>query len=167
MVEFPQTVPNHSRMGRHAALLSRGDYHRRGALPRCGMVSLSLSTSLDGNTYFHHLTGDSSNSQDLWIGLPLAGVSLLVLGGTSRLAGHAVGEVDHSRIEGTGLDEFEVHPVLALGKEGTATAHQHRQDPDPILVDETQRGRLGGERRAADRDVALRRFGSQTLDLLL
>jgi hypothetical protein len=27
----------------------------------------------------------SSNSQDLWIGLPLAGVSLLVLGGTSRL----------------------------------------------------------------------------------
>src|SRR5690242_18089375 len=108
-----------------------------------------------------------SNSQDLWIGLPLAGVSLLVLAGTSRLAGHAVAEVDHSRIEGTGLDEFEVHPVLALGKEGTATAHQHRQDPDPILVDETQRGRLGGERRAADRDVALRRFGSQTLDLLL
>src|SRR5450759_5179924 len=69
---------------------------------------------------------------------------------TSRLARHAVAEVDDSRAEGAGLDEFEIHPALALGKERNATANQHRVDPGPVLVDQTQRGRLGGERRAAE-----------------
>jgi pimeloyl-ACP methyl ester carboxylesterase len=45
-------------------------------------------------------------------------------------------------------------------------AGQHRVDPGPVLVDQVQRGRLGGESRAADRDVALARLGSQPLDLL-
>src|SRR5450756_410543 len=85
---------------------------------------------------------------------------------TSRLAHHAVAQVDDSRAEGARLDEFEIHPALALGKERNATANQHRVDPGPVLVDQTQRGRLGGERRAADRDVALPRLGSQPLDLL-
>jgi hypothetical protein len=85
---------------------------------------------------------------------------------TSRLARHAVAEVDDSRAEGAGLDEVEIHPALALGKERNATANQHRVDPGPVLVDQAQRGRLGGESRAADRDVALRRPGSQPLDLL-
>src|ERR671919_2540682 len=82
------------------------------------------------------------------------------------LARHAVAEIDDSRAEGAGLDEFEIHPALALGKERNATADQHRVDHGPVLVDETQRGRLGGERRAADRDFALPRRGSQPLDLL-
>src|SRR5664280_2218497 len=85
---------------------------------------------------------------------------------TSRLSRHAVAEVDDSRAEGAGLDEFEVHSTLALGKVRNATANQHRVDPGPVLVDQTQRGRLGGERRAADRDIALPRLGSQPLDLL-
>src|SRR5919106_1057516 len=62
------------------------------------------------------------------------------------LARHAVAEVDDSRADGAGLDEFEVHPALALGKERNATANQHRVDPGPVLVDQTQLGRLGGER---------------------
>jgi hypothetical protein len=41
---------------------------------------------------------------------------------TGRLARHAVVEVDDSRAEGAGLDEFEIHPALALGKERNATA---------------------------------------------
>src|SRR5215470_1095034 len=85
---------------------------------------------------------------------------------TSRLARHAVAEVDDSRAEGAGPGEFEIHPAPALGKERNATANQHRVDPGPVLVDQTQRGRLGGESRAADRDVALRRLGSQPFDLL-
>src|SRR2546422_5256657 len=84
----------------------------------------------------------------------------------SQLARHAVAEVDDSRAEGAGLDKFEIHPALALGKERNATANQHRVDPGPVLVDQTQRGRLGGESRAPDRDVALPRLGSQPLDLL-
>src|SRR6266704_3908583 len=86
--------------------------------------------------------------------------------GRLGLARHAAAEVDNSRAEGAGLDEFEVHPALALGEERNATADQHRVDPGPVLVDQTQRGRLGGESRAADRDVALLRLGSQPLDLL-
>src|SRR5436190_18420761 len=85
---------------------------------------------------------------------------------TRRLARHAVAEVDDSRAEGAALDEFEIHPALALGKERNPTANQHRVDPGPVLVDQTQRGRLGGESCAADRDVALPRLGSQPLDLL-
>src|SRR5207249_3065997 len=77
------------------------------------------------------------------------------------LARHAVAEVDHVRAEGAGLDEFEIHPALALRKERDATANQHGVDPGPVLVDQTQSGRLGGERRAADRDGALARLGSQ------
>ena len=42
-----------------------------------------------------------------------------------------------------------MHPAPALGKERNATANQHRVDPGPVLVDQTQRGRLGGESRAA------------------
>src|SRR5205823_7503421 len=82
------------------------------------------------------------------------------------LAGHAVAEVDDSRAESAGLDEFEIHPALALGKERNATANQHRVDHGPVLVDQAQGSRLGGERRAADRDLALPRLGSQPLDLL-
>ena len=37
---------------------------------------------------------------------------------TSRLARHAVAEVDDSRAEGAGPGEFEIHPALALGKNG-------------------------------------------------
>src|ERR1700742_1463145 len=85
---------------------------------------------------------------------------------TSRLARHAVAEVDDSRAEGAGLGEFEVHPALALGEERDATADQHRVDPGPVLVDQAQRGRLGGEGRTADRDVTFARPGPQPLDLL-
>jgi hypothetical protein len=53
------------------------------------------------------------------------------------LAGHAVAEVDDSRAEGAGLDEFEIHPAPVLGKERNATADQHRIDLRPVLVDET------------------------------
>ena len=52
-----------------------------------------------------------------------AGPLFLGLGGPSRLARHAVAEVDDPRAEGAGLDEFEVHPALTLGKEWNATAH--------------------------------------------
>src|SRR5664280_3119011 len=83
-----------------------------------------------------------------------------------KLSRDAVAEVDDARAEGAGLDEFEIHPALALGKVRSATANQHRVDPGPVLVDQTQRGRLGGARRAADRDVAITRLGSQPLDLL-
>ena len=64
-----------------------------------------------------------------------------------------------------GLDEFEIHPALALGKERNATANQHRIDPGPVFLDQAERGRLGGERRAADRHGAFPRLGSQLLDL--
>jgi len=65
-----------------------------------------------------------------------------------------------------GLDEFEIHPTLVLGKERSATADQHRADPGAVLVDQTQRGCLRGKSRATDRDVTLPRLGSQPLDLL-
>ena len=56
----------------------------------CSAGSSSSISSLHRFLFqpFSVKSGDvrSSNSQDLWIGLPLAGVSLLVLGGTSRLA---------------------------------------------------------------------------------
>jgi hypothetical protein len=39
-------------------------------------------------------------------------------------------------------------------------------DPEPVLVEQTRRSRLGGERRTADPDVALSRLRSQPLDLL-
>ena len=48
------------------------------------------------------------------------------------------------------------------GEERNATADHHRVDP--VLVDQARRGRLGGESRAADRDVALPRLGLQPLD---
>ncbi len=44
-------------------------------------------------------------------------------------------EVDDSRAEGAGLDEFEIHPALALGKERNAPANQHRVDPGPVLAE--------------------------------
>ena len=53
---------------------------------------------------------------------PLAG-RLFQARWTSRLARHAVAEVDDSRAEGAGLDEFEIHPALSLGKERNATAN--------------------------------------------
>src|SRR5258708_27907484 len=53
---------------------------------------------------------------------------------TSRLARHAVAEVYDSRAEGAGLDEFEIHPALALGKERNATANQHRVDPNGVKL---------------------------------
>src|SRR5438093_10235853 len=69
--------------------------------------------------------------------------------GRSGLARHAVAEVDDSRAEGASLEEFEIHPALALRKERDATANQHRVDHGPVLVDQAQGGRLGGESRAA------------------
>jgi hypothetical protein len=45
------------------------------------------------------------------------------------LTRHAVAEVDDSRAKDACLDEFEIHPTLALGKERNATAHQHRARP--------------------------------------
>jgi len=59
-----------------------------------------------------------------------------------RLARHAVAEVDDSRAEGAGLDELEIHPALALGKERNATADKHRVDPGPVLVDQAERERI-------------------------
>jgi len=94
---------------------------------------------------------------------PLAGPLFPGLGGPSRLARHAVAEGDDSGAEGAGLDEFESHPALALGKERNAAAHQHRVDPGPVLVDQTQRGRRGGQSRAADRDVDLPGLGYGTV----
>lgn len=55
---------------------------------------------------------------------------------------------------------FQIHPALALSKEGNTTTKQHRTDPDAVLVDQIQCGGLGGERRPADRDITLRRLGS-------
>jgi pimeloyl-ACP methyl ester carboxylesterase len=89
-----------------------------------------------------------------------------VLVPATRLARHAVAEVDDPRIEGAGLDEFEIGPLLALRKERCATANQYRIDPGTVLVDQTQRGCLGGECRAADRDITVGWLGSQPLDLL-
>ena len=63
---------------------------------------------------------------------------------TSRLGRHAVMEVDELRAEGAGLDQFEIHAALAPGKERDATADEHRMDHDPVLVDQTQAGRLDG-----------------------
>ena len=70
-----------------------------------------------------------------------------------------------SRAEGAGLDEFEIDPALALGKEWNAAANQHRVDPGPVLVDQTQRGRLGG---GVEPPIASGPppAGSQPLDLL-
>jgi hypothetical protein len=82
------------------------------------------------------------------------------------LARYAVAEVYDSGAEGAGLEEFEIRPAPALGKERYATANQHWVDPGPVLVDQAQRGRRGGESRAADRDVALPRLRSQPLDPL-
>src|ERR1700729_1335031 len=53
---------------------------------------------------------------------------------TSRLARHTVAQVDDSRVEGAGLDEFEICPAPVLGKERDAPANQHRVDPGPVLV---------------------------------
>src|SRR6476469_9946746 len=79
---------------------------------------------------------------------------------------HAVAEEDDPRAEGAGLDELEIHPSLSPREERDAPANEHRMDPDPVLVDQVQGGRLGGERRATDPDVALAGLGSQPLDLL-
>ena len=79
---------------------------------------------------------------------------------TRRLAHHAVAEVDDAGDEGAGLDEIEIYPSLAPRKERRATANQHREDPDTVLVDQIQCGHLDGKRRPADRDVALSRAGS-------
>src|SRR5881409_3913500 len=71
-----------------------------------------------------------------------------------RLARHAVAEVDDSRAEGAGLDEFEIHPALALGEERNATANQHRVDHGPVFVDQAQPGEgdiaIGGATLAAE-----------------
>src|SRR4051795_44531 len=81
-------------------------------------------------------------------------------------APNAVAEVDDLRGEGARLDELEIHPLLGLREVGDAAAHENRVDPDPVFVDQTQGGHLGGESRSADRDVAFPRLGSQPLDFL-
>ncbi len=72
-------------------------------------------------------------------------------------------------------DDFELKVRFSTSSRSTrrprwgkrsATADQHRVDPGPVLVDQIQRGRLGGESRAADRDVALSWLRSQPLDFL-
>ena len=68
---------------------------------------------------------------------------------TSRLARHAVVEIDDAGAEGAGLDELEIHPALALRKERNTAANQHRVDPGPVLVDQTQRIAARGIRWAS------------------
>ena len=79
-------------------------------------------------------------------------------GGWAESARHAVVKVDHARGERARLDKLEIHSSFALGKVRDATTHQRGVDHHPILVDETQLGHLGRERRAADRDLALPRL---------
>src|SRR5262245_4399345 len=76
------------------------------------------------------------------------------------LANDAVAEVDEPRVERAGPDEFEVRPAFVPGEVWDATADEDRVDDEPILVDQIGRGRFGGQRRAADRDLALSRLGS-------
>src|SRR4051795_5836289 len=83
-----------------------------------------------------------------------------------RSARDAVTEVGDARAEGAALDELEIHSALALRKERNPATDQHRIDLGPVLVDQVQRGRLGSQSRAADRDVAGRRLGPQPRDLL-
>src|SRR5215469_12687803 len=78
----------------------------------------------------------------------------------AKLARYAIAEVDDSRAEGAGLDEFEIHPALVLRKERYSSANQHRVDPGSVLVDQAQLGSLRGESCAADPDVALPGLGS-------
>src|SRR5262245_25700253 len=73
------------------------------------------------------------------------------------LTRHPVPEVGDARAERPVLDELQIHPALVLREERHAAADQHRVDPGPVLVDQIQRGGLGCERRAADRDAALAR----------
>lgn len=88
-----------------------------------------------------------------------------LVGGDEESGGARTSQGSAGTYEG-GLDEFELDVALTLGKEWNAAANQHRADHNPVLVDQAQRGRLGGEGRAADRDVVLPRLGSQPLDLL-
>src|SRR5579862_7834967 len=85
---------------------------------------------------------------------------------TSGRARHLVADVDDTRAEGAGLEKLEIHSALAVGKEWNATANQHRVDPGPVLVDQIHPGCFGGERGAADRDVAVPGFVPQPPDLL-
>src|SRR5207247_9882742 len=76
------------------------------------------------------------------------------------------GHVHAYTAEGAILDECEIQPADVPGKEWNATANQDRVDDGPVFVDQTQGGRVGGDRGTADRDVALPRLGSQPLVLL-
>jgi hypothetical protein len=79
--------------------------------------------------------------------------------GRQRLARYAVAEVDDSRAEGAGLDEFEIHPALALGKERNATASQHRVDPGPVLVRSGPTRPVGADNPVTTADLATFLFG--------
>jgi hypothetical protein len=72
----------------------------------------------------------------------------------------AVVDVDDLRAERACLDQLEVRPALVPGEVRDAAPDEHRVHQESVLVDQIQPGRLGGERRAADRDLALSRFGS-------
>lgn len=51
-------------------------------------------------------------------------------------------------------NQFKVCAALGTREERGAAADQHRVDAQPVLVDQTQLGRLRSQRRASERDVA-------------
>src|SRR6201994_2402932 len=77
----------------------------------------------------------------------------------------AVVEEDDAAREGAGLQQLQLHLPLVLGEVRGTAAGQDRVDPGPVLVDQPQLGRFGGQGGAADGDGALGRLGPQLLDL--
>src|SRR4051794_18852052 len=69
-------------------------------------------------------------------------------------APYAVVEMHDSRRERAVVDVLEVAVLLSTREERGSAADEHWVDAEPVLVDETERGRLGSERGAADADVA-------------
>src|SRR5690242_18867110 len=60
------------------------------------------------------------------------------------LVHHAVAQVDDLRGQGPALEQLQSRVPLGLGEERRAAADQLREDPDPVLIDEVERGGLGG-----------------------
>src|ERR1700752_1085692 len=93
--------------------------------------------------------GDPPETVRWCVGAPCRRVSprgcLMPPGRQSPLSRPPGAEVDELRVEGAGLDELKIHPALLTRKEWNATADQHRVDHDLVLIDQIQRGRLGGQ----------------------